>query len=286
MSSAQFQIVSDLHLETHPSYDGFRLRKTAEYLALLGDIGHVGDDRFLSFLEKQVQRYWAVFFLLGNHEPYHLDFPAAKSRMRAFADRMEAKRRTSTIGRFIFLDQTRYDMPGYRLTILGCTLFSHITKEQAASVASRLVDFKDIVDWTIEQHNLAHQSDLEWLNAEVAKIAREQPTRNIAIFTHHSPCSAKEATRPKHRNSEVSSGFVTNLEREECWMNPRVKMWAFGHTHFNCDFEDKVDGETGIETSTETSTGTRTKRVVANQKGYYLLPERDFNGGKLFEVGE
>jgi hypothetical protein len=65
-------------------------------------------------------------------------------------------------------------------------------------------------------------------------------------------------------------------------MNPRVKMWAFGHTHFNCDFEDKLDGETG----TETSAGTRTKRVVANQKGYYLLPEPDFNVGKLFEVGE
>jgi hypothetical protein len=65
-------------------------------------------------------------------------------------------------------------------------------------------------------------------------------------------------------------------------MNPRVKMWAFGHTHFNCDFEDKLDGETG----TETSMRKRTKRVVANQKGYYLLPEHDFDVGKLFKVGE
>jgi hypothetical protein len=76
-------------------------------------------------------------------------------------DRMEAKRSTPTIGRFIFLDQTRYDMPGYRLTTLGCTHFSHITKEQATPVASRLVGFKDIVDWIVEQHNFAHQSDLE-----------------------------------------------------------------------------------------------------------------------------
>ena len=283
MCSVEFQIVSDLHLETHPSYDQFKLKKTAEYLALLGDIGHVGDDRFLSFLEKQVQRYWAVFFLLGNHEPYHLDFPAAKSRMRAFAARMEAKRRTSTIGRFVFLDQTRYDVPGYRLMILGCTLFSRVTPEQAAAVASRLVDFEDIVDWTVEQHNLAHQSDLEWLNAEVAKIAREQPNRSIAIFTHHSPCSAKEATRAKHRDSEVSSGFVTDLAGEGCWTNPKVKMWAFGHTHFNCDFEDEMDGATGTDT---TSTATRKKRVAANQKGYYLLPERDFDVGKVFEVGQ
>jgi hypothetical protein len=53
MSSTQFQIVSDVHLETHPSYDGFKLRKTVEYLALLGDVSHIGDDPFL-FLEKQV----------------------------------------------------------------------------------------------------------------------------------------------------------------------------------------------------------------------------------------
>jgi hypothetical protein len=150
--------------------------------------------------------------------------------MRAFADRLEAKWRTPTIGRFIFLDQTQYDMPGYRLTILGCTLFSHITKEQAAPVASRLVDFKDIVNWAIKQHNLAHRSDLERLNDEVAKWLESSRLGISPFFTHHSPCSAKEATRPRHRNSEVSSGFVTNLERKECWMNPRVKMWAFGHT--------------------------------------------------------
>jgi hypothetical protein len=69
-------------------------------------------------------------------------------------------------------------------------------------------------------------------------------------------------------------------------MNPRVKMWAFGHTHVNCDFEDKVGGETGTEASTETSTGIRTKGVVANQKEHYLLLEHGFNVGKLFEVGE
>ena len=93
--------------------------------------------RPLSLLSRAVSPKVLGFFLLGNHEPCHLNFPAVKSRMRAFADRIEAKRRTPTIGRFIFLDQTRYDMSGYRLTVLGYTLFSHITKERAAPVASR-----------------------------------------------------------------------------------------------------------------------------------------------------
>ena len=145
MAPVQFQILSDLHLETHPSYNHFKLEQSAPYLALLGEIGHAGDDRFLAFLERQVKRYWAVFFLFGNHEPYHLTLPAAKARLRAFAERMECLRAKSTIGKFIFLDQTRYDLTE-RITILGCTLFSHVTSEQASAVKSRLVDFKNILN--------------------------------------------------------------------------------------------------------------------------------------------
>lgn len=63
--------MSDLHLKTHPSYDNFKLQQTAPYLALLGDIGHVSDERFLAFLEKQLEQYGVMYSLLGNHEPYH-----------------------------------------------------------------------------------------------------------------------------------------------------------------------------------------------------------------------
>jgi hypothetical protein len=266
MASVPFQILSDLHLETHPSYDHFKLRQSAPYLALLGDIGHVGDDCFFTFLERQVKRYWAVFFLLGNHEPHRLTLSAAKARVRAFAERIERLRAQSTIGKFIFLDQTRYDLTE-RVTILGCTLFSHVTPEQAGAVASRLVDFKDTLNWSVHDHNLSHQSDLSWLNAQVSKIACEEPQRNIAIFTHHSPCRDERAIDPRHCGSEVSSGFVTDLRNEECWRNPMVKMWAFGHTHYNCEFE-----EAG-------------KKVLANQKGYYMMPQKTFNLEMVHSIG-
>jgi hypothetical protein len=124
MAPVPFQIVSDLHLETHPSYD-FALKQEARYLALLGDIGHVADDGLFGFLEKQLRRYWIVFFLLGNHEPAHTAWAAARARVRSFAERMEGLRVRSTIGRFVFLDQTRYDMDDTH-TILGCTLFSQV----------------------------------------------------------------------------------------------------------------------------------------------------------------
>jgi UDP-2,3-diacylglucosamine pyrophosphatase LpxH len=151
MASSVFQIMSDLHLETHSSYDHFKLQQTAPNLALLGDIGHIGDERLFAFLEKQLERYWVVYFLLGNHEPYHMSLAIAKAKVNTFAEKMARLNTKSTMRKFVFLDQTRHDLTG-KLTILGCTLFSKITDDQEDDVAARLVDFKDILRWTVEDH--------------------------------------------------------------------------------------------------------------------------------------
>ncbi|KAK2813272.1 hypothetical protein FQN49_008311 [Arthroderma sp. PD_2] len=267
MAPAMFQVMSDLHLETHPSYN-YSFKQTAPYLALLGDIGHVGDDRMFQFLEKQVKRYWAVFFLLGNHEPCKLRFDAARAKMQAFESKISSMRTQSTIGRFIFLDKTRYDVSS-TLAILGCTLFTHVPPHQEQAVASRLVDFRDIIQWNVEEHNLAHRSDLDWLNRQVGDIAEKEPQRQIAIFTHHSPCMDDRAIDPMHKDSEVMSGFVTDLQAEKCWTSPTVKAWAFGHTHFNTLFTN----ENGA-------------RVLSNQKGYYTIAESSFQPERVFSLGE
>lgn len=267
MSPAAFQIVSDLHLETQQSYE-YNFKQTAPNLALLGDIGQVANDALFTFLEKQMNRYWNVFFLLGNHEPVSGSWPAAKQRVHAFAERMQRLQARSTIGRFIFLDQTRYDV-NTTLTVLGCTLFSGVTQDQAAAVADRLIDFRQILNWTVEDHADAHQSDLRWLNAQVADISRTEPQRQIVILTHHSPTTDERAADPRHRDSPVASGFATDLSLEECWTNPSVVAWAFGHTHFSCDFVDE-----------------RGKRVVANQRGYAMRLQSAFDAEKMFVIGK
>jgi hypothetical protein len=74
----------------------------------LGDIGYVSDHRLFVFLEEQLQKFEVVFFLLGNHEPYGMTFPAARASMKAFSERMERLRTMSTIGKFIYLDKVRH----------------------------------------------------------------------------------------------------------------------------------------------------------------------------------
>ncbi|KAK3325025.1 hypothetical protein B0H66DRAFT_615433 [Apodospora peruviana] len=276
-TASPFQILSDLHLETHPSYNHYQLKQAAPNLALLGDIDHVADDDLFLFLERQLHWYWNVFFLLGNHEPVSTTWPAAQARVRSFSDRMDRLRTKSTIGRFVFLDgQTRRHDVNEHLTILGCTLFSNVMPDEAVEVGRRMVNFSQIQNWTVQDHVAAHLSDLKWLNEQVDEIARREPQRRIAIFTHHSPTIDPRAVDPRFRDgSPVTSGFATDLSGEECWRNKAVVLWGFGHTHFSCDFEDQLTG----------------KRVATNQKGYYNVvvskeKEKGFDMRKVVFVGE
>ncbi|KAK2062583.1 hypothetical protein LY76DRAFT_623822 [Colletotrichum caudatum] len=75
----------------------------------------------------------------------------------------------------------------------------------------RAVQFID--DWEVGVRNEAHTRDLAWLNSQVTEI--DHSDVDIIIFSHWSPSRDGRAIDPRHAN---------------------VKIWAFGHTQYNCDF--------------------------------------------------
>lgn len=126
-----------------------------------------------------------------------------------------------------FLEQTSYDLSP-DVTILGCTFWSNIAEEYKERTSF------GITDLDVEDRICRHRANLEWLNGQVAQIAASEPERKIAVLTHYSSVTTDErAVHPKHTNSPLSSGFATDLSRQECWTNPRVRLWAFGHTRYN-----------------------------------------------------
>lgn len=253
--------MSDLHLETPkflPVYNEIQIIPRARYLVLLGDIGIAGDGRLFDFLTRQLCQFDIVFYVLGNHEPYSSSWQDAVSRMEAFEESIASRGALEqedhiTLGRFVFLNRRRFDLSP-KVTILGCTLFSHVSDEQRSTVSLFVSDFSNIADWSVDKHNAAHRADLAWLNAEVEAIARDDSHRSVVVLTHYSPTNAQEANDPDHVEDArcVQSAFVTDLQEQPCWMSPVVKVWAFGHTHYNCEFVDRKTG----------------KLVVANQRGY------------------
>lgn len=263
----QLKIVSDLHLEAPAAYDIFEISPDgAQYLALLGDIGHVKDHGLFEFLSKQLLQFAVVFFVLGNHEPYHSSYPHAVAKLNEFREEINSSRhRDPSLGDFVFLNRTRYDISS-AVTILGCTLFSSVLPEQHDQVSFGLNDFYHIKDWSVEQHCEAHDHEVAWLNDQVFAISSEEPDRKVVILTHYSPTLDGRSTDPMHRDSKISSGFSTDLKNQACWTNLSVRLWAFGHTHFNCDFDE--DG----------------KRVLTNQKGYYFAQAAGFREHKVVEL--
>lgn len=271
---AELQILSDLHLESPSAYDIFDLPAKASHLALLGDVGNVRDGGFFPFIETQLRNFRTVFFLLGNHEPYYSSWEETRTKIREFAREVHKRAETDPslgLGEFVVLDRTRYDL-SEDVTVLGCTLYSHVSAEQEESVSFSLNDFYHINDWIVEAHNAAHAADVAWLNEQVAAISASEPDRTIVIFTHHSPTMRDtRAVDPEYAGSAISSAFATDLSTEECWKSARVALWAFGHTHFNCDFSADY--------------GERSKkRLVSNQRGYYFRQATNFDVEKVVRV--
>lgn len=258
----KIQIISDIHLESPSAYDVFEINPTVEYLALIGDIGYAKDVGLAAFIQKHLDRFKIIFYVLGNHEPYFLSWAASKQSFLA----LQTATQNQSTGKLVLLDQTRYDLSP-TVTILGCTLFSSITPAQKDFVSSGLMDFYNIENWTVEQHVQQHESDLNYLSQEVQKLTRE-PERKIIVMAHHSSTQDPRSIDPKHRSSNISSGFMTDLSHLPCFTAKRVEVWAFGHTHFNCDFVDE----------------THKIRVVTNQRGYYGGQSEKFDPAKTIEL--
>jgi hypothetical protein len=65
-----FQYISDIHLEYLTAIPN--IKKTANNLCLVGDIGHPGTFLFNKFLKKCSEIYKNVFLVYGNHEYYSI----------------------------------------------------------------------------------------------------------------------------------------------------------------------------------------------------------------------
>ena len=273
--------MSDLHFETSPigaPYADLEIRPQCTWLVLLGDINLVTYPPFFSYIDRQLRQFETVFYVLGNQEYSHGgEYAEAVDALHDFENNL-ARRRTweseniensERLGNFVFLERTRYDCSKY-LTILGCTLFSDIKTEQPDS---SLVHFPDSL-WDMMWHRCIHQElhdrDLHWLNSEVSAIASNEPQRSIIIFTHYSPTTLNAARDPRYRKGPIQRhpALMTDLSDEICWTCPQVKLWAFGQTHFNCDFTDPQTG----------------KRVFTNQRGYPQTARLTFDPEKVVEV--
>ncbi|PYI32911.1 calcineurin-like phosphoesterase [Aspergillus indologenus CBS 114.80] len=246
-SSCSFQVLSDLHLEINQQYLSYEIPACADHLILAGDIGRLADyEHYRAFLQRHTDRFQVVLLILGNHEFYNMSFASGLAKAR------QLEQEPCLHGRLIVLHRNRYDVPGSRVSVLGCTLWSHVPDDARAIVQAKIQDFRKIPGWTVDAHNAAHAADLAWLQTEIQSIRREnrgQPSaRSLLVLTHHAP-SLNGTSAPQHALNPWRFAFGTEILAKT---SEGVSVWVFGHTHHSTEFK------------------AGSVRVVSNQRGYVL----------------
>lgn len=173
-------------------------------------------------------------------------------------------------GRLVVLERNRFDFPGENITLLGCTLHSHISQESRDIVQSKVKDFSRILQWTVGDHNASHEKDLRWLRDEIKTIRNQErtnqmgrgnPPKKIVVVTHHAPIR-KGSSNPQHENNPWSDGFATELLAPGTTKIANslldVDWFVFGHTHFT------------------TSCARGSVKLISNQRGY-VFPRQQQN---------
>ena len=270
------QLLSDLHLETHPHFVP-EFAPGADVLILAGDIGSYqegsmlvtqGDQDFglARFSPRADLAAWPVpvFFVPGNHEYDGMPFEEAHARLQETCERLQ----------ITWLHRRVKVMNGVRL--IGCTLWSDfealvpqqgpLTQQlKAREKAERAADFYlrktgttlDGKPFLSDKVRAQAQADQAWLTQ-----ALSEPFEGVTVVVTHFAPSLKSAD-PRYGLTPGTAGFCNALDH----LLPKANLWLHGHLHCAHDYV-----HAGC-------------RVVANPLGYARKNEQlAFEARKIWRV--
>lgn len=235
----KLRVYSDLHLEFRHAWRKIPKDPEADLVVLAGDIS-IGAGG-ISWAARTFPDT-PVVYILGNHEYYggHFDTLAAECRARAKGTNVHV------------LEKGVFDIGGIR--VLGCSLWNdyallgeHRVPDASAWAKSHLADFLQVFlssGKALEPEDVVrrYRDHVAWLDQEITRSDR--PT---LVVTHHAPTATM--VNPIYANSISNASFHSNADH---LIRGPVRMWIYGHTHFNVDFVHQ------------------NVRIVTNQCGYPL----------------
>lgn len=239
------QLLSDLHLETHPHFTP-EVAPSADVLILAGDIGSYQSGSMLLGQQEQdfgLARFsprkdlgaWPVpvFFVPGNHEYDGMPFEEAHEKLQATCKRLG----------IIFLHQ-RVEIIG-NVRFIGCTLWSDfealvptsgpLTQQlKAREKAERAANFYLKKTGTTFQGapylsdavRAQAQSDQAWLTNALSEPF-DGPT---VVITHFAPSLL--SADPRYGLTPGTAGFCNALDH----LLPQATLWLHGHLHCAHDY--------------------------------------------------
>ena len=268
------QILSDLHLESHPH---FRASPApgANLLVLAGDIGsyqagsQLADEDFglAQFSPQQAGGHWPVPVLMvpGNHEYDAQDFDAARARLQAVCARLGIvllDRSTAVIDGVRFIGTTLwtdYDAIALNngVTEVGALLKQREKAFKAANFYLYKADMqrngKPFLAAEMREEALVCQ---QWLRAALA----EPFDGKTVVITHFAP--SLRSADPRYGLTPGTAGFCNALDD----LLPFADVWIHGHLHAPSNY---------LASGTHADGRPWQCRVVANPLGYARKGEQE-----------
>jgi len=216
---------------------------SAPILALLGDIGRVDSmeecQRVRQFLMQASCSFETVLYVPGNHEFWSECVPQMGGA--EMIDRLRGICRSAGCNvRLCSGDDRAFCISGVK--ILATTLWTRIPKRYSREAWRWMRDFDRIrelnvckgieadpagLDRAWSAYSRMFEEEVDWLTQQL-DLQTDLP---ILVLTHHAP-SKSQSSEP---NFETKGPGVYGLHATDLQslLNRNVKVWAFGHTHWN-----------------------------------------------------
>ena len=240
------KVLSDLHLEFEKPEDPIFDPGKGEVLILAGDIITVADliddvfdlkKRFLSFFQKCSENYNKVFYVMGNHEHYHMDISQTIEVLKFYLPE-----------NFTILDDNSEYYEGVHF--VGSTVWADFCDkdpEMMDLAYDRMNDYQTIrmpngILLQPEDTLELHQNSVHWFNQVLPTLRGP-----VVMVTHHAPSYRSVSTKFLHTGTV--GAYASDLE-PLMYTHENIKLWVHGHVHDNNDYY------------------VNNTRVVGNPRGY------------------
>lgn len=229
-----FQIVSDLHIETEDTDpDPLKyITPVCDKLILAGDIGTFYKyNQLYKFIEKICKYFKVVIYVLGNHEYYYCK---DSEKMNYFQIKELIIKLKNSITNLYILDKSSLTINDF--CIVGCTLWSNLQ----LNLPKFIVKIHGMTSESYLKHYINNIHYISYMN----NYCKEKNLKLIVI-THYVPsynllCNYK-------KENKYASLYASNLD--DFIRSSNIHTWIYGHCHYN---SNKYIGNTNM---------------VSNQKG-------------------
>jgi len=278
----KIQLLSDLHLESHPDYHA-RPAPGADVTVLAGDVGSyqrgsrlAGDDFGLERFSPRSHWPVPVLFVPGNHEYDNLDFDATHARLRETCERLGIawlEREAVQLGTVRFIGTTLWTDFDALALAPGEPRGDTVKLLKQRHKAFRAANFY-LQKAATQRHGQLMLADgwrelalecQQWLRAALDEPYAAGPT---VVVTHFAP--SLRSADPRYGLIPGTAGFCNSLDE----LLPLADWWLHGHLHCPSDYRVPAPGRRQGEC-----------RVLANPLGYASKGEQEtFRENFIVEV--